>query len=74
MSNYATSPCLNNCYCVANTDYPCPLWSVRSRPSVYGDIGHTIMNLLAVSTRWDACAVSPQAAKSKHLVCGEYGS
>ncbi|XP_048581610.1 zinc finger FYVE domain-containing protein 9 [Nematostella vectensis] len=26
--------------------YPCPLWSVRGRPSVYGEIGHTIMNLL----------------------------
>ncbi|KAK3743245.1 hypothetical protein QZH41_017053, partial [Actinostola sp. cb2023] len=26
--------------------YPCPLWSVRNRPSVYHEIGHTIMNLL----------------------------
>ena len=29
-------------------DYPCPLFSSRTRPSVYGELGHTIMNLLAV--------------------------
>ena len=29
-------------------DYPCPLFSSRTRPSVYGEVGHTIMNLLAV--------------------------
>jgi len=28
-------------------DYPCPLVSVRNRKPVYGEIGHTIMNLLA---------------------------
>jgi len=28
-------------------DYPCPLVSVRSRKPVYGEIGHTVMNLLA---------------------------
>jgi len=28
-------------------DYPCPLISVRYRKPVYGEIGHTIMNLLA---------------------------
>ena len=28
-------------------DYPCPLVSVRQRKPVYGEIGHTIMNLLA---------------------------
>lgn len=27
--------------------YPCPLWSVRDREPLYGEIGHTIMNLLA---------------------------
>ncbi|XP_071953286.1 uncharacterized protein [Antedon mediterranea] len=27
--------------------YPCPLMSVRGRKPVYGEIGHTIMNLLA---------------------------
>ena len=30
-------------------DYPCPLWSVRDRQPLYGEIGHTIMDLLAVS-------------------------
>ena len=29
--------------------YPCPLFSVRKRKSVYGEIGHTVINLLAVS-------------------------
>ncbi len=29
------------------TDYPCPLISVRNRKPVFGEIGHTIMNLLA---------------------------
>ena len=28
-------------------DYPCPLISVRHRKPVFGEIGHTIMNLLA---------------------------
>jgi len=28
-------------------DYPCPLVGVRGRKPVYGEIGHTIMNLLA---------------------------
>ncbi|XP_070564387.1 zinc finger FYVE domain-containing protein 16-like isoform X2 [Ptychodera flava] len=28
-------------------DYPCPLMSVRYRKPVYGEIGHTIMHLLA---------------------------
>lgn len=32
-------------------DYPCPLFSSRSRSAVYGEVGHTIMNLLAVC-RW----------------------
>lgn len=27
--------------------YPCPLFSSRSRSTVYGEVGHTIMNLLA---------------------------
>jgi hypothetical protein len=27
-------------------DYPCPVVSVRNRKPVYGEIGHTIMNLL----------------------------
>ena len=27
--------------------YPAPLVSVRSRPAVYSDIGHTIMNVLS---------------------------
>ena len=29
--------------------YPCPLVSVRSRQPLYTDIGHTIINVLAVS-------------------------
>ena len=29
--------------------YPCPLFSVRKRKSVYGEIGQTVINLLAVS-------------------------
>lgn len=33
--------------CVVSLDYPCPLVSVRDRRPVYGEIGHTIMNLLA---------------------------
>lgn len=28
--------------------YPCPLFSVRKRKPVFGEIGHTIINLLAV--------------------------
>ncbi|XP_046839941.1 zinc finger FYVE domain-containing protein 16-like isoform X2 [Xenia sp. Carnegie-2017] len=28
-------------------EYPCPLWSVRNRDPLFGDVGHTIMNLLA---------------------------
>jgi len=27
--------------------YPCPLYSVRKRKSVFGEVGHTIINLLA---------------------------
>ena len=35
-------------YCgVYVADYPCPLISVRFRKPVFGEIGHTIMNLLA---------------------------
>lgn len=30
--------------------YPCPLFSVRKRKSVFGEVGHTIVNLLAVIT------------------------
>ena len=30
-------------------DYPCPLWSVRGRGPLYVEVGHTIMDLLAVS-------------------------
>lgn len=29
--------------------YPCPLVSVRNRPALFTDIGHTIISLLAVS-------------------------
>lgn len=29
--------------------YPCPLFSVRFRKPLFGETGHTIMNLLAVS-------------------------
>lgn len=29
--------------------YPCPLFSVRFRKPLFGEMGHTIMNLLAVS-------------------------
>ena len=28
--------------------YPCPLFSVRQRKPVFGEVGHTIINLLAV--------------------------
>lgn len=28
-------------------DYPCPLVGIRNRRPVYGEVGHTIMNLLA---------------------------
>lgn len=31
--------------------YPCPLVSVRNRPPLYTDIGHTIINILAVSSQ-----------------------
>lgn len=31
------------------TVYPCPLFSVRFRKPLFGETGHTIMNLLAVS-------------------------
>lgn len=34
-------------YVLLFIDYPCPLISVRFRKPVYGEIGHTIMNLLA---------------------------
>ena len=36
--------------CIHYIDYPCPLWSVRDRQPMYGEIGHTIMDLLAVSS------------------------
>lgn len=36
-----------SCTCVAV--YPCPLFSVRFRKPLFGETGHTIMNLLAVS-------------------------
>lgn len=29
--------------------YPCPLVSIRQRAAVYGEIGHTIIQVLAVS-------------------------
>ena len=35
------------CFLLHVSDYPCPLVSVRNRKPVYGEIGHTIMNLLA---------------------------
>lgn len=34
--------------CIA---YPAPLTSVRGRKPLFGEIGHTIMNLLVVSNR-----------------------
>ena len=37
----------NNYYITILIDYPCPLISVRDRKPVFGEIGHTIMNLLA---------------------------
>ena len=30
--------------------YPSPLFSVRKRKSVFGEVGHTIVNLLAVTS------------------------
>lgn len=36
------------CVCVAV--YPCPLFSVRFRKPLFGETGHTIINLLAVRT------------------------
>lgn len=32
--------------------YPCPLFSVRFRKPLFGETGHTIMNLLAVSNNY----------------------
>lgn len=29
--------------------YPCPLWSIRGRKTVYREVGNTIMKLLSVS-------------------------
>lgn len=34
--------------CVCETVYPCPLFSVRFRKPLFGETGHTIINLLAV--------------------------
>lgn len=31
--------------CLFGADYPCPLHSVRERPSVYGELGHTVLSL-----------------------------
>lgn len=36
----------SSCECI--TVYPCPLFSVRFRKPLFGETGHTIMNLLAV--------------------------
>lgn len=35
--------------------YPCPLFSVRFRKPLFGETGHTIMNLLAVSSHFLNC-------------------
>jgi len=35
--------------------YPCMLVSVRNRTPVYWEIGHTIINLLAVSMKMAVC-------------------
>lgn len=51
--------------------YPTPLISVRFRESVFRETGHTIMNLLAVST--EAPAVNVVLA-CHHLLCGPNSS
>lgn len=51
--------------------YPTPLISVRFRESVFRETGHTIMNLLAVST--EAPAVNVVFARH-HLLCGPNSS
>ena len=43
---------MTDLWCCLITDYPCPLISVRFRKPVYGEIGHTIMNLLADFTNF----------------------
>ena len=45
---YLAHYCFDNVNCNQTfTDYPCPLISVRDRKPVFGEIGHTILNLLA---------------------------
>lgn len=51
--------------------YPTPLISVRFRESVFRETGHTIMNLLAVST--EAPAVSAVSAYH-HVLCAPNSS
>lgn len=41
--------------------YPCMLVSIRNRPSLYTEIGQTVIKLLVVSNSWH------HIAKSKHL-------
>ena len=38
--------CVANNFALFVSDYPCPLVSMRRRRAVFGEIGHTIMNLL----------------------------
>lgn len=49
--------------------YPCPLFSVRFRKPLFGETGHTIMNLLAVSLWWSLCI--PLVGVD---LCGEMGA
>lgn len=49
-------------------DYPSPLWSVRDREALYGDIGHTIMDLLAVSL-W---ILGRENIMLRHILCTCY--
>lgn len=46
-ANASTDEIKNELFCFAV--YPCPLFSVRFRKPLFGETGHTIMNLLAVS-------------------------
>lgn len=56
--------------------YPCPLFSVRFRKPLFGETGHTIMNLLAVSAeavsmfRWCASVNVRRTGLLLHIVVG----
>lgn len=45
--------------------YPCPLVSVRFRESIFKETGHTIMNLLAVSSTFTPHIISSSSAETQ---------